>query len=732
MPRLTLRTLLAYIDDTLDPDQTRALGRKVADSPEAKQLIERIKKVTRRRRLHAPVPDGSEDDVSDPNMVAEYLSDNLDSDQLKPFESTCLTSDVHLAEVAACHQILTLLMTEPVRVPPSANQRMYKLVEPPASDPRRKPGKGLPVAGAVAPAHDHAEGEEPDAALLLGMKRYSAAGSSSGRLGLVVAAAALVVLLVGAVIMALPHGSSTPPDSSRNVSYALGPSPAPLDVPGIGLPVAPDPKPVDPKVDPKGDPKDDPKVDPKGDPVVDPKLDPGPGLGDPVQAPLAGRELIGRLETPNVLVLTHAPDAGAAWLRLEPTDPGVLANDSLMALPGYKADVRLASDVIVHLWGHAPEQVPFDDLAQVMARMRVLESRVRLHPPAAGFDADLTLTGGRIYLTTRKLAGAKVRVRVGPEVLDIKLLNDKSEVMVQTNTAYSPGAPLAREGGEKPRTELRLAVTRGAAGVAVPGRFKKFDTIAAGSEMTWDSKSNMLAGPKPFPKNDPLTVRDGMLLEGEYGKAIQKALSDTAGRLTQKDGVRVLLEGRMNSLDLPLIAKPTEHQVMVAINAVRFAVYAYAAIADGSDAPTMLANLYDQLTNGERDFARQAAVMAVSAWIGRDPGNTAVLIAVMTGKKRLPEDEADHIALLLRGYSSEATGDTAAVDTLIKDLDDPNIVVREAALANLIAFFDPEAVKNPALRLPVATRGQPGYELALKKWRERGEEIKKRMIETKK
>ena len=40
MPRLTLRTLLAYIDDTLEPAEARSLGRKVAESEEARRLIE--------------------------------------------------------------------------------------------------------------------------------------------------------------------------------------------------------------------------------------------------------------------------------------------------------------------------------------------------------------------------------------------------------------------------------------------------------------------------------------------------------------------------------------------------------------------------------------------------------------------------------------------------------------------------------------------------------------------
>src|SRR5262249_11493356 len=136
--RLTLRTLLAYLDDTLDPAQAKDIGQKVTESSAAQELVERIKKVTRRRSLANPPVFGDESKL-DPNTVAEYLSDVLDSDEISEVEQTCLEHDVYLAEVAACHQILTLMLSEPVRVPPTARQRMYRLVKGRESIPYRRP-----------------------------------------------------------------------------------------------------------------------------------------------------------------------------------------------------------------------------------------------------------------------------------------------------------------------------------------------------------------------------------------------------------------------------------------------------------------------------------------------------------------------------------------------------------------------------------------------------------------
>lgn len=103
--RLTLRTLLAWLDDVL-PDQDReALGEKVAASPVAPRLIEKIRRVVAQPALSAPVPAGK-GLADDANSVAEYLDNTLPSDQLEAFERICIESDLHLAEVAACHGLL--------------------------------------------------------------------------------------------------------------------------------------------------------------------------------------------------------------------------------------------------------------------------------------------------------------------------------------------------------------------------------------------------------------------------------------------------------------------------------------------------------------------------------------------------------------------------------------------------------------------------------------------------
>ena len=730
MPRLTLRTLLAYIDDTLGPVETRSLGRKVADSEEARELVERIKKVTRRRGLKTPVPTDADDETADPNTVAEYLDNTLDSDTLKQLEETCLASDVHLAEVAACHQILTLVLTEPVRVPPRAHRRMYALQKAPASTPHRRPNKKLPVGGVRSPEPGGAEIDDADAALLLGMKRYSAATSWAARFALFGVGAAMLAFLAVAVYMALPHQSPKPPETTPGYSFAqLTPEP---DV-APGKPKDPEPpakKPGDPvPIDPK--PKD-PDVNAAvavavavaSEAAATKPGDPGPGLGDPVAAPDAAVREIGRVETNRVLVVAQDPGKPGAWLRLRAKGDGdevVASNAPVMALPGYKANLLIGErdkQVQVHLWGNVPEQLPY----------RVFESRVTFHPPGAGFDADLTLVGGRIYLKSKKpdgdkkSAARKVRVRVASEVWDVTLTDEKTDVLVELVSWFESGTAYARTGGAAPKLEARVAVLSGTAAFTSPRRFRTVDKFAVNTQMTWDSGSAVLTEAKPIPNMQEATANP--TFDGNEQRIISRLLTDTADRVTERNVTRQVIESRLDPLptavDRDLIARLT--------------VYSQAALADCSPAGgDMLKTLVDVLKSELPWFARQSVVTALTVWVARDRGNTAILRAVLVSKElgedKDDEDAADRLLRLLRGFVSPTKPDPERLDELGKLLADKSIPVREAALWN-IAAVDLEVWLPPPALANVGAVGaavnSDDYKKFLATWRGKIEILKKR------
>jgi hypothetical protein len=144
--RLTLRTMLAYLDDVLDPADAETLKKKIEESDFASGLVARIRGVLKKLRMDAPKLDGK-GMGNDANTVAEYLDSALTQDRVAEFERVCLESDKHLSEAASCHQILTIVLGKPADVPPDLRDRIYLL-----GNPDRAQAHATQGAAAAAPA----------------------------------------------------------------------------------------------------------------------------------------------------------------------------------------------------------------------------------------------------------------------------------------------------------------------------------------------------------------------------------------------------------------------------------------------------------------------------------------------------------------------------------------------------------------------------------------------------
>lgn len=203
--RLTLRTMLAYLDDILEPEDHQDIGRKIEESEFATSLVHKIRDVSRRMRLAAPKVAGRGMGL-DPNTVAEYLDNTLTGERVPDFEKVCLESDVHLAEVASCHQILALVQVQPAEVNPELRQRMYGMAaraheRASTADDRGEPAHpaaaaALATAGKGPPElPPHAARPKPEVPEYL-------RSSSSSRMKPIMITIVLLLCLIGAVLLA--------------------------------------------------------------------------------------------------------------------------------------------------------------------------------------------------------------------------------------------------------------------------------------------------------------------------------------------------------------------------------------------------------------------------------------------------------------------------------------------------------------------------------------------------
>jgi hypothetical protein len=679
--RLTLRTLLAYLDDTLDPAQAKAIGQKVAESETAQELIARIKQVTRRRRLTSPPATGPAAKI-DANTVAEYLDNIIAPEQQAEVEQICLSSDVHLAEVGACHQILALVLGEPALVPPTAKQRMYGLVKGPEAIPFRRP------PARTDREHEPAEDVEADETLRLGLPSYRK-GTWAQRARLIGAGLVAVAILVYAVLQII-----NPPGPPRR---ATAPSMARADgehgekeVPeGNGKQVQDKKKdqkedkngktvePIEHKDKKSVDQVKDDKIKGKEAGKVEKKR---PDLSKPVpfEPPSTRQVVVGyfRAQATNVpSILLQAQTGRTEWKRVHLSRPDVYSARPMVSLPGYRSMIHLESGLRLTLWGQIPEIWPMPPL---------FESYVEIHHNPK-LDLDLTLGRGRILvMNTKEDHPMRVRVRFeNPlevernEYFDFILQDKNAEVLIDRWGRLLPGEPFYPEAKDTNRlgpaadlsvvalsgeiylhfnTETHLLVPPGKSG---PTYAKWESNRGLLQPQTWkELPEGLLENPRPmYPPGLPKDMLEKMQA---FRSEMLKARDELSTDLSGKDPYVGLAEA-VNS-------KNQAKQIL--------AVRSYGAIDD-------LLSLVDGLRENLSSNLRMTALITLQNWMTTSRDAEYKLFDVL--KSKYKAGEANIIMALLHNtyHTAAALSRPETYETLIQYLTNDVVAIRELAAYHL-------------------------------------------------
>jgi hypothetical protein len=690
--RLTLRTLLAYLDDTMDPAEIKEFGKRVAESDAAQELIARIRQITRRRRLTAPPTTGP--GSFDPNTVAEYLDNELPNEQVAELEKTCLESDLHLAEIAAAHQILTLVLGQPALVPPTARERMYGLVQGREAIPFRR-ASTRSADGAVL--DDHEDGP-PGAPF----------GKSPPWVRWAIPAAGLF-LLIGIGFAVMRYLPSQPPPRNRPVADNNKTDKDNLRAQvDNGAPEKNHPE-KDSKPSKDNPPEKEPK--PNKDNPSEKDLKPNKGTNPdkvipdpPVQPnkrpepPSTDRVDVGVYEvipnTPSIMV-QHRTDG---WKRLTANNAVVFTNDPLVSLPGFRSMVRLNSGVKLTLSGNTPEfsQDPIMDL--------LLDSAVILHKNP-GFDADLTVLRGRVYITASN-PGLKVRLRFSGEIWDLTLNQPNTEVGLDLMRQVTRDSNW--RAAEEPKALAFLCVLQGKANLKIDKYFDHVLEAPPGPAIyTWDNEGERMKEPLRLDKVPPIWSQnlpvsawkaelkslDEQLakLSAEKGRELQAYRTYQLGRLkggeAMQSALDLLSKGMMDNSKSVNIALKEGSELSRDLGLRLLCIYSMSAIDD-------LGKLVDILASEAPASApdRDGAIFALRRWLSRGPrqgdqlynddGKTKTGV-LLNGGRYTPK-EADLILTLLHDFSNEDSRRKETFELLVHYLSNDKLAIRELARWHLL------------------------------------------------
>lgn len=384
------------MDDILDPADQESLAKQVAESEKATELIHRTRDATRRLRLGAPpvIGDGME---LDPNLAAEYLDSTMSADDMTEYQQVCLDSDVHLAEVASCHHILTMVLGEPAEIDPEMRQRMYGVPE--RLDEWRRlrldgahratTSAAAPVAAAAASPMRRSDSGEDEP--ITEVPDYLKAGEGSGIARVVVACAAALLLGFGAYALFGPDGALTAkPEVVQNDPATEGETAEDPDAAADWNTTTEDA--VEPVPDLSGESTAEPEIELGNPPATNPATE-----TPAAESPFAGAPGSGEMTLPPVRGLDEN-SADATTPAVEPTNPPV-AEATPATTPEATTPDASTPDVVAV----APSTMP-DAVAPPVTPPVVETPPVDVTPPVEGTAATDPATEGTAAATPDRVA----------------------------------------------------------------------------------------------------------------------------------------------------------------------------------------------------------------------------------------------------------------------------------------------------------------------------------------
>lgn len=663
--RLTLRTLLAYLDDVLEPSQTKVMGQKIQESDVAGKLISLIRLVVRQRRLKAPSVSGPNIGI-DPNVVAQYLDNTLAPEQVVEVEKVLLSSDELLAEVASCHQVLALVMGKHVDVPQASRDRLYALGPVDQSDQLRveEPRTNAVNDGvSKAAARDSERAESKNVVVSVDrheVPEYLRGSSWSQKVVPAAVVALLIVVCVGLLVFdrgfltgineakrelskAEREATPTLPDAnpsgkgSNEPAVIAANTPAKTNVSNATIPPSPiDPPPPPDAPDPANNKKPMPSDDVPADAaVVVNRTPPATATVADNTAPPVGKEPSPLLNpavvqyTSNDGVVLRLDEQQHHWFLL-PRRSAVAPGELMVVLEPYDAVLDIDRGAMI---------------ATVMG-----DSAIRLLPPDRVTSSGLDIRRGRLMLRSSRKDPTQsplISIRVGEDLWTLEFLSGDTVCSIEV----APREPVQFE---KPLgANWYVGVLRVLAGSA------KW-SVSGGPSQTIGSESALeIASPQP---NQPLPTAVSSSFVPDWTDA-QKRKQAPLRRFA------ALFEKQFD-LDLPV------EQTLLALLKDSNAKIVELAV-HGLVLTESVPGMVQALAECTFEEGRSAASDGLRTWLAREGERGPALKGVLEQRYQAPEASA--IYIMLWGFRPEDASNRAQCLELVNWLRSTHVEIRELA-----------------------------------------------------